>query len=271
MRTFHESGTKIIKIHNKKLNIHILHHIFYHYFSLHCFPIIFLIFSPLINIHITKDPYINNENLPPSGSIDLPRSASACRGRGVVPHRWLQQSQVVLGVPQLFNRRLPLRVLRLAERPRQRSRCPLAQRRPRLLLPHRYLSPHPGMLMENGPFVFVTNTTTIKLNDFAWNKKANVLYLESPGGVGFSKSFRNNNFTYTDPTTTEDNYKALTDFFRKFPNLKKNDFYISGESYAGIYVPYLANEILEKNKLPNTEVKINLKGILVGNACTDPR
>ena len=89
--------------------------------------------------------------------------------------------------------------------------------------------------------------------------------------MGFSKSFRNNNFTYNDPTTTEDNYKALTDFFRKFPNLKKNDFYISGESYAGIYVPYLANEILEKNKLPNTEVKINLKGILVGNACTDPR
>jgi carboxypeptidase C (cathepsin A) len=36
-------------------------------------------------------------------------------------------------------------------------------------------------------------------------------------------------------------------------------------------VPYLANEILNRNKLPNTEVKMNLKGILVGNACTDPR
>jgi hypothetical protein len=93
----------------------------------------------------------------------------------------------------------------------------------------------------------------------------------SPIQVGFSKSFRNNNFTYTDGTTTEDNYRALIDFFRKFPNLKKNDFYISGESYAGIYVPYLANEILEKNKLPSSETKINLKGILVGNACTDPR
>ena len=63
----------------------------------------------------------------------------------------------------------------------------------------------------------------------------------------------------------------MTDFFRKFPNLKKNDFYISGESYAGIYVPYLANEIINRNKLPTTETKINLKGILVGNACTDPR
>jgi serine carboxypeptidase-like clade 2 len=87
--------------------------------------------------------------------------------------------------------------------------------------------------------------------------------------VGFSKGFRNN--TYTDATTTEDNYRALTDFFRKFPNLKKNEFYISGESYAGIYVPYLAKLILEQNLLPNVEVKINLKGILVGNACTNPR
>lgn len=63
----------------------------------------------------------------------------------------------------------------------------------------------------------------------------------------------------------------MTDFFRKFPNLKKNEFYISGESYAGIYVPYLARHILEQNKLPNTEVVMNLKGILVGNACTNPR
>jgi carboxypeptidase C (cathepsin A) len=42
-----------------------------------------------------------------------------------------------------------------------------------------------GMSMENGPFVFVTNTTTFTLNENAWNKKANVLYLESPGGVSF--------------------------------------------------------------------------------------
>jgi carboxypeptidase C (cathepsin A) len=57
----------------------------------------------------------------------------------------------------------------------------------------------------------------------------------------------------------------------KFPNLIKNDFYISGESYAGVYVPYLALEIIKYNKLTNKRLKFNLKGILVGNACTDPR
>lgn len=87
--------------------------------------------------------------------------------------------------------------------------------------------------------------------------------------MGFSKGFRND--TYNDATVSEDNYQALIDFFRKFPNLKNNDFYISGESYAGIYVPYLAKKILDMNKLPSSETKINLKGFLVGNACTDPR
>jgi len=64
----------------------------------------------------------------------------------------------------------------------------------------------------------------------------------------------------------------LLAFFEKFPNLKKNDFYMTGESYAGIYVPYLAYEIIKFNKLPSTKDKrIKLKGIMVGNACTHPK
>lgn len=60
-------------------------------------------------------------------------------------------------------------------------------------------------------------------------------------------------------------------FYVKFPNMKKNDLYMTGESYAGIYVPYLANEIVKYNKLPSSKDSIiNLKGIMVGNACTDP-
>jgi serine carboxypeptidase-like clade 2 len=42
------------------------------------------------------------------------------------------------------------------------------------------------MVYENGPFRFDVNTSHLKLNDFAWNKKANLLYIESPGSVGFS-------------------------------------------------------------------------------------
>jgi len=39
------------------------------------------------------------------------------------------------------------------------------------------------MVLENGPFVLQTNKLTFKINEYAWNKKANLLYIESPGGV----------------------------------------------------------------------------------------
>ena len=39
----------------------------------------------------------------------------------------------------------------------------------------------------------------------------------------------------TDDDTAEYNVLALYKFFEKFPEYKINDFYISGESYAGKY------------------------------------
>ncbi len=59
--------------------------------------------------------------------------------------------------------------------------------------------------------------------------------------------------------------EALLDFFKKFSRFKSRDFYISGESYAGIYIPELAKKVLDYNKnLPSSE-KIRFKGFLVGN------
>jgi hypothetical protein len=34
-----------------------------------------------------------------------------------------------------------------------------------------------GMTLENGPFLFGTNVTNFKVNEFAWNKRANIIYL----------------------------------------------------------------------------------------------
>jgi carboxypeptidase C (cathepsin A) len=51
--------------------------------------------------------------------------------------------------------------------------------------------------------------------------KANVLYISSPGGVGFS-STNKGSLKYDDGTTADYNYRALGVFFNKFPNLRKN-------------------------------------------------
>jgi carboxypeptidase C (cathepsin A) len=50
--------------------------------------------------------------------------------------------------------------------------------------------------------------------------------------------------------------------------MKNNELYISGESYAGVYVPTLAKAIHEYNGHASTFMKLPLKGIIVGNACT---
>lgn len=40
---------------------------------------------------------------------------------------------------------------------------------------------------ENGPFIFPPGKHTFVINENAWNRKANLLYLEAPAGVGFSE------------------------------------------------------------------------------------
>lgn len=94
--------------------------------------------------------------------------------------------------------------------------------------------------MESGTNVFVKN-------DWSWNTNANVLYIESPAGVGFSYCGNVADCTFNDETSAQDNLTVVLEFFKKFPEFGQNELYISGESYAGIYVPYLAWHIDQYN------------------------
>ncbi|KAA3682185.1 cathepsin A (carboxypeptidase C) [Paragonimus westermani] len=89
-----------------------------------------------------------------------------------------------------------------------------------------------GLLEENGPFV-VQAGQRLTLNPYSWNN------------------------------TSLNNYHALLNFFEKFPTYKNRDFFIFGESYAGVYVPTLAVRILK-----NPTTGLNLKGVAVGNPLT---
>ncbi len=88
-----------------------------------------------------------------------------------------------------------------------------------------------GALTELGP-IRLNEDDSISSNPFAWNQGANIIFLESPGGVGFSFSL-DSHYNYTDSSVAELNFKALRSFYKKFPHFAENDFYITGESYAG--------------------------------------
>ena len=54
------------------------------------------------------------------------------------------------------------------------------------------------------------------------------------------------------------------------PDMADRDFYVTGESYAGHYVPSVSNRIFLENSKPSTDKQINLKGFAIGNGLTDP-
>jgi serine carboxypeptidase-like clade 2 len=88
---------------------------------------------------------------------------------------------------------------------------------------------------------------------------ANVIFLESPAGVGFSYS--NMSMENGDTRTTVDAYIFLLNWLERFPEYKARDLYITGESYSGHYVPQLATIITALHKLG--AASFNLKGIFV--------
>ncbi|XP_073324513.1 lysosomal protective protein isoform X3 [Pagrus major] len=114
-----------------------------------------------------------------------------------------------------------------------------------------------GLLTEHGPFLIQDDGVTLQYNPYSWNKIANMLYLESPAGVGFSYS-DDQKYVTNDTEVSMNNYLALKEFFRLFPEFSKNELFLTGESYGGIYIPTLAERVME-------DASLNLQGVAVGN------
>ncbi|CAN6347412.1 unnamed protein product [Urochloa humidicola] len=126
-----------------------------------------------------------------------------------------------------------------------------------------------GASEELGAFRIRPDGATLFLNEYRWNRAANILFLDSPAGVGFSYSNTTSDlYTSGDRRTAHDSYTFLLRWFERFPQYKYRDFYIAGESYAGHYVPELSQLVYRKNKGVK-KPHINLKGFMVGNAVTD--
>lgn len=90
-----------------------------------------------------------------------------------------------------------------------------------------------------------------------------MLFLESPAGVGFSYSNTSSDYGKSgDQRTADDAFVFLINWLERFPEYKARAFYISGESYAGHYVPQLATAILSHGIKSRSGI-INLRAILV--------
>jgi len=128
-----------------------------------------------------------------------------------------------------------------------------------------------GLYGEMGVFQVGDKDHGNYLNPWAWNRVANMLYLESPAGSGYSQGFSQCikdgqavSCEWDDRTQAEAYAHTLQAFFAAFPEVAGNEFYLTGESYFGQYGPNIAHFILNTEPFAST---INLKGIAAGNAC----
>ena len=139
-----------------------------------------------------------------------------------------------------------------------------------------------GLFGENGPLL-LNASGQLTPNPFAWNRHANVLYVEFGPGIGFSYCANSTTagpgspcpqassdcspcFT-SDTLVAEQNAIFLELLLTEkalFPALAHRPLYIAGESYAGVYGPTLARRLLQR-----ASPAINLRGLWVTDPCTD--
>ncbi|KAJ5070520.1 carboxypeptidase y [Anaeramoeba ignava] len=120
-----------------------------------------------------------------------------------------------------------------------------------------------GAFIENGPILIQKDYSFIQ-NPYSWTNYFNMLYIDSPVGTGFSYVDNSAGYVNNEDALAEDLFNGLLVFFDKFFDYYNNDFYVTGESYSGKYVPSLAYKIMSSNS------DINLKGIVIGDGLVDP-
>lgn len=120
-----------------------------------------------------------------------------------------------------------------------------------------------GAFMESGPFR-VDGEGGLKLISGGWEEFATIVFIDQPAGTGLS-------YTSTDSYVEELSQAAgqvvefLRNFYNVFPEYRTMDTYLTGESYAGQFIPYIADAVLESN------LNVPLRGAAIGNGWIDGR
>lgn len=125
-----------------------------------------------------------------------------------------------------------------------------------------------GLFTELGPFFVGEDHKSLVKNPYSWHKNHSIIFIDNPVGTGFSFTDQQDGYAKEQVQVGAELYSAILQFLTVFPELQAVPFFITGESYAGKYVPAFAYTIHQNN--PTAELKINLHGIAVGNGFTDP-
>ncbi|KAF8049049.1 hypothetical protein N665_2317s0008 [Sinapis alba] len=108
----------------------------------------------------------------------------------------------------------------------------------------------------------------LELTSFSWTKVANILYLESPAGTGFSYAKTKRAAETSDTKQIHQIDQFLRSWFVDHPEFISNPFYVGGDSYSGKIVPGVVQQISLGNEKGLTPL-INIQGYVLGNPVVD--
>lgn len=97
-----------------------------------------------------------------------------------------------------------------------------------------------GLLTENGPFLWQAGTLSPVPNSYSWTNLTNTLWVEQPVGVGYTQGTPNITNEVELGQQFIGFYKQFVDAFQ----VHGAKVYLTGESYAGYYVPYIADAFI---------------------------
>lgn len=115
-----------------------------------------------------------------------------------------------------------------------------------------------GLLFGNGP-INIGGDYSASGNNYTWANVADYVWIDQPVGVGFATADADG-YVADEELVGEDFMGFLGNFVKVFPSLATRPLYITGESYAGVYIPYIMKTYFSMSNPP-----VNLAGVGIGN------
>jgi vitellogenic carboxypeptidase-like protein len=119
-----------------------------------------------------------------------------------------------------------------------------------------------GLFLENGPY-FVSDDGSLHARNASWNNKYDVLYVDQPAGTGFSVAQSPDAYATNQEEVAEAFSAFLANFYSFYPDTRNKQLFLTGESYAGKYLPAIAARFVTHG--------IPVAGVAIGNGLMVPR
>ncbi|KAF3590079.1 hypothetical protein F2Q69_00027745 [Brassica cretica] len=129
-----------------------------------------------------------------------------------------------------------------------------------------------ALAFEIGPLTFKNEDyngglPSLVSTSYSWTKVASIIFLDQPVGTGFSYSTTPLADKPSDTGEAKQTYEFLQKWLVEHPEFVSNPLYVGGDSYAGIVVPAIVQQISIGNE--NSKRPMNLKSYVLGNPSTE--